>query len=88
MIANKSSEDSRKGGMTMSRKKKWFIVLVSVAVILFGLQWAWKYYSLPEWRKSCQGCVTVSTKGMSYLWTLINKEKKPLLLWNYESTKP
>lgn len=29
----------------------------------------------------CQGCFTVSSRGMNYLWPLINKEKKPLLLW-------
>lgn len=34
---------------------------------------------------SCKGCVTVSSRGMSYLWELINNEKKPLLLWNFES---
>lgn len=40
---------------------------------------------IPLHRASCQGCVTVSVKGMNYLWSLINQEDKPLLLWNYES---
>jgi hypothetical protein len=44
----------------------------------------WMRY-IPLHRVSCQGCVTVSSRGMNYLWSLINKEKKPLLLWNFES---
>ena len=44
----------------------------------------WMRY-IPLHRASCQGCVTVSSKGMKYLWKLINKENKPLLLWNFES---
>lgn len=44
----------------------------------------WMRY-IPLNRASCQGCVTVSSKGMKYLWKLINKENKPLLLWNFES---
>ena len=44
--------------------------------------WCWKEY-IPLNRTCCQGCVTVSSKGMNYLWPLINKEKKPLLLWNF-----
>ena len=46
--------------------------------------WCWKKY-IPLNRRSCRGCVTVSTKGMNYLWPLINKERKPLLLWSFES---
>ena len=42
----------------------------------------WMRY-IPLHRASCQGCVTVSSKGMKYLWKLINKENKPLLLWNF-----
>lgn len=30
-----------------------------------------------------QGCVTVTSRGMDYLWSLVNKEKKPILLWNF-----
>lgn len=44
----------------------------------------WMRY-IPLHRASCQGCVTVSSKGMKYLWKLVNKENKPLLLWNFES---
>lgn len=47
-------------------------------------KWCWKKY-IPLHRSSCMGCVTVSSRGMNYLWKLVNKEKKPLLLWNYES---
>jgi hypothetical protein len=42
----------------------------------------WMRY-IPLHRASCQGCVTVSTRGMNYLWSLINKENKPILLWNF-----
>lgn len=45
-------------------------------------KWCWKKY-IPLHRSSCKGCVTVSSRGMNYLWPLINKEKKPLLLWNF-----
>ena len=48
--------------------------------------WCWKKY-IPLNSKCCQGCVTVSSRGMGFLWTLINKEKKPLLLWSFESKK-
>lgn len=57
-------------------------------LMIHGARWVdrhcWKRY-IPMNGKCCQGCVTVSTRGMNYLWTLINNEKKPLLLWNYES---
>ena len=42
----------------------------------------WMRY-IPLHRASCQGCVTVSSRGMNYLWSLINKENKPILLWNF-----
>ncbi len=42
-----------------------------------------KYIPLHE--KSCQGCITVSTAGMSYLEKLIKKEDAPLLLWSWYS---
>ena len=32
-----------------------------------------------------KGCVTISSRGMSYLWSLVNKEQKPLLLWSFVS---
>ena len=40
-----------------------------------------KYIPLHE--RSCQGCVTVSSKGMTYLERLIKSETTPLLLWSY-----
>jgi len=40
---------------------------------------------IPLHAKCCLGCVTVSSRGMTYLWNLVNKEKKSLLLWNFES---
>ena len=42
----------------------------------------WMRY-IPIHRASCQGCVTVTSRGMDYLWRLVNNEKKPLLLWSY-----
>jgi hypothetical protein len=42
----------------------------------------WMRY-IPLHRASCQGCVTVSSRGMDYLWSLVNKEKKPILLWSF-----
>ena len=42
----------------------------------------WMRY-IPLHRASCQGCVTVTTRGMDYLWNLVNDEQKPLLLWNF-----
>ena len=44
--------------------------------------WHWKKY-IPLHEASCQGCVTVSSKGMNYLEKLIMSETKPLLLWSY-----
>ena len=38
-------------------------------------------------RASCQGCVTISSRGMNYLWSLVNQEQKPLLLWNFCNSK-
>ena len=46
--------------------------------------WCWKKY-IPLHRASCLGCVTVSSRGMNYLYPFINKEKKPLLLWSFVS---
>ena len=47
-------------------------------------KWCWKKY-IPLHRSSCQGCVTVSSRGMKYLWPLINKEKELMLLWSFVS---
>ena len=55
-------------------------------LMIHGARWVdrhcWKRY-IPLNGKCCQGCVTVSSRGMNYLWPLINKEKKPLLLWSF-----
>ena len=47
-------------------------------------KWCWKKH-IPLHRASCLGCVTVSSRGMNYLWPLISGEKKAILLWNFES---
>ena len=48
------------------------------------------YVDANKWRKfiplnakSCQGCVTVSTRDMAYINKLVGKEKGNLLLWSY-----
>ncbi|MBR6015592.1 MAG: murein L,D-transpeptidase catalytic domain family protein [Prevotella sp.] len=55
-------------------------------LMIHGAKWVdwhcWKKY-IPMNEKCCHGCITVSTKGMDYLWSMINNEKKPLLLWNF-----
>lgn len=57
-------------------------------LMIHGARWVdrhcWKRY-IPLNGKCCQGCVTVSSRGMNYLWPLVNKEKKPLLLWSFVS---
>ena len=45
-------------------------------------RWLWKEY-IPLHAVSCQGCITVSPKGLNYLEKLINSESEPLLLWSY-----
>lgn len=38
---------------------------------------------IPLHSGSCQGCVTVSSRGMNYLERLINSQSKTILLWSY-----
>ena len=45
-------------------------------------KWCWMRH-IPLHRSSCMGCVTVSSRGMAYLWSLVNGEEKAILLWNY-----
>lgn len=45
-------------------------------------QWKWKRY-IPLHSASCQGCITVSSRGMNYLERLIKSQSKPILLWTY-----
>lgn len=42
----------------------------------------WMDY-IPLHGKSCQGCVTVSSKGMDYLENLIKTQDKKILLWSF-----
>lgn len=42
----------------------------------------WRKY-IPLNAKSCQGCVTVSTRDMAYINRLVGKETEHLLLWSY-----
>lgn len=46
-------------------------------------RWCWAEY-IPLHSNSCQGCVTVSSKGMKYLENLICSQTQPLLLWSYD----
>ena len=45
----------------------------------------WRKY-IPVNEKSCQGCVTVSTRDMDYINRLMEKEDGNLLLWAYYDT--
>jgi len=45
-------------------------------------KWCKRKY-IPLHGPSCQGCVTVSSRGMAYLERLIKSESKPILLWSY-----
>lgn len=58
----------------------------SRGLMIHGSKWVdihcWKKH-IPLHEPSCQGCVTVSSRGMTYLEKLINSEKKNLLLWSY-----
>lgn len=42
----------------------------------------WMKY-VPLKGNSCSGCVTVTSRGMEYIGKLVEKEKRPILLWNY-----
>ena len=49
-----------------------------------------RWVDINKWRKfiplnerSCQGCVTVSTRDMAYINRLVGKEEGNLLLWSY-----
>ena len=42
----------------------------------------WMKY-IPLKGSSCSGCVTVTSRGMEYIGKLVEKEKRPILLWNY-----
>ena len=58
-------------------------------IMIHGAKWVdihcWKKY-IPLNGKCCSGCVTVSSRGINYLYPLIKGERKPLLLWNFESS--
>lgn len=42
----------------------------------------WRKY-IPLNAKSCLGCVTVSTRGLSYISKLVYSENQPIMVWNY-----
>ncbi len=42
----------------------------------------WRKY-IPLHKPSCQGCLTVSSRGMNYLESLIKNQKKQILLWSF-----
>ena len=65
----RSNSNAYKRGI-MIRRSKWVDT------------WCSKKY-IPLHEPSCQGCVTVSSKGMAYLERLIKSESTPLLLWSY-----
>ena len=49
-------------------------------------RWCWKEY-IPLNATACSGCVTVASRGMDQIIYMVNKEPKPLLLWNYCSKR-
>ena len=55
-------------------------------IMIHGSRWVdlnkWQRY-IPLNEKSCQGCVTVSTRDMAYINKLVGKERGNLLLWSY-----
>ena len=53
------------------------VLMIHGSTFLDGHVW------MPLHRASCQGCVTVTSRGMDYIWELVNNEKVPLLLWSY-----
>lgn len=60
-------------------------------IMLHGSKWVdvnkWRRY-IPLNEKSCQGCVTVSTRDMAYINRLVKQEKGNLLLWAYCDIAP
>lgn len=44
----------------------------------------WRKY-IPLNGRCCAGCVTISSRGMNYLYPIIKRETKPLLLWSFVS---
>ena len=57
-------------------------------LMIHGARWVDRHCRkefIPLNEACCQGCVTVSSRGISYLWNLINDESRPILLWNYAS---
>ena len=78
---NRLKRSFRLKGMDMDNKSAY-----SRGLMIHSAGWVnthcWKEY-IPLNARACQGCVTVSSRGMDYLWDLVYREKKPLLLWNY-----
>ena len=57
-------------------------------LMIHGARWVDRHCRkefIPLNEACCQGCVTVSSRGISYLWNLINDESRPILLWNYSN---
>lgn len=58
------------------------------ALMIHGARWVdrhcWRKY-IPLNSRCCAGCVTVSSRGISYLYPLIMRERRPLLLWTFVS---
>lgn len=55
-------------------------LMIHRSTFLDGHVWM-KYIPLNS--NSCQGCVTVTSRGLDYIAKLVKKEEKPILLWNY-----
>ena len=58
----------------------------SRGIMIHSSKWVdrnrWRKY-IPLNAKSCQGCVTVSSRDMAYINRLVGREEGNLLLWSY-----
>lgn len=64
------SNQSARGRALMVHRAKWVDIN------------CWRQY-IPVNSKCCQGCFTVSSRGMDYIGQLVEHEPKQILLWSY-----
>lgn len=64
------SNQSARGRALMVHRAKWVDIN------------CWRKY-IPVNSKCCQGCFTISSRGMDYIGQLVEQEPKQILLWSY-----
>lgn len=64
------SNQSARGRALMVHRAKWVDIN------------CWRQY-IPVNSKCCQGCFTISSRGMDYIGQLVEHEPKQILLWSY-----